>query len=79
MSKTAEKIGVGSTVKLVEPEKQDKSVEFTVVDQQESSPSEGRVSMEAPMARAVMGKREGDEVVVPTPRATRRYRIVSAS
>ncbi len=72
-------IGVGSTVTLAALNGSGKAVEFTVVERQESDPSSGWVSVEAPMAQAVIGKRAGDEVVVPTPREERHYKIVTAN
>ena len=72
-------IGVGSTVTLAVPNGEIKAVKFTVVEQREADPRKGWISLEAPMARAVVGKRVGDEVVVPTPRAERHYQIVAAN
>jgi len=73
------RIGVGSTVTLAFPGREGGGVKFTVVEGREADPRRGWVSLEAPMARAVIGKRVGDEVVVPTPRVERRYRIVAAT
>lgn len=50
-----------------------------MVERQESDPSRGWISSEAPIAQAVIGKQVGDEVVVPTPRAERHYQIVAAN
>lgn len=73
------RIGVGSAVTLAAPDGSGKSVKFTVVERREADPTRGRVSMEAPIAaRAVTGREVGEEVVVPTPREERRYRIVAA-
>lgn len=77
--RTGAQIGVGSTVTLTVPDGEGKAVKFTVVEQREADPRKGWVSLEAPMAQAVIGKRVGDEVVVPTPRAARRYQIVDAN
>ena len=79
MEESHVRIGVGSTVTLAAPDGSGKAVKFTVVERQESDPSKGWISMEAPMARAVVGRRVGDEVVVPTPRAERYYQIVAAN
>lgn len=73
------RIGVGSTVTLASPDGSGRAVKFTVVQRRESDPSRGWVSMEAPMAQAVVGKQVGDEVVVPTPRAERYYQIVAVN
>lgn len=79
VSRTVVRIGVGSTVTLAAPDETGKAVEFTVVDCKEADPTRGWVSAEAPMSRAVIGRQTGDEVVVNTPRASRRYRIVSVN
>jgi len=72
-------IGVGSTVTLAAPGGEGKATKFTMVEREDSDPTRGRISIEAPVARAVVGRREGEEVVVPAPRGERRYRIVSAA
>jgi transcription elongation GreA/GreB family factor len=72
------RIGVGSTVTLAAPDGGSKVVKFTVVERREADPARGWVSEEAPIARAVIGHEVGEEVVVPTPREERRYRIVAA-
>ncbi len=63
---------------LAAPDGSGKAVKFTVVERREADPARGWVSMEAPIARAVIGREVGKEVVVPTPREERRYRIVAA-
>jgi transcription elongation factor GreA len=72
------RIGVGSTVTLATPDGEGKAIEFTMVEREDSDPTRGRISVEAPVARAVVGREIGEEVVVPAPRGERRYRIVSA-
>lgn len=77
--RTGARIGVGSTVTLAVPDGEGEGVKFTVVERREADPRKGWISLEAPMAQAVVGKRVGDEVVVPTPRAERHYQIVAAN
>jgi transcription elongation factor GreA len=72
-------IGVGSTVTLAVRDREGESLKFTVVESKEADPSKGWISREAPMARAVVGRRVGDQIVVPTPRAERHYQIVGVS
>jgi transcription elongation factor GreA len=79
MKESHVQIGVGSTVTLAAPDGSGKAVKFTVVERQESDPSRGWISSEAPIAQAVIGKQVGDEVVVPTPHAERHYQIVAAN
>ncbi len=73
--RTGAQIGVGSTVTLAMPDGDGEGVKFTVVERREADPRKGWISLEAPMARAVVGKQVGDEVVVPTPRAEGRYQL----
>jgi transcription elongation factor GreA len=53
--------------------------ELTVVGTSESDPASGRISAASPVGKALLGKRAGDEVVVTTPSATIRYRILDVS
>jgi transcription elongation factor GreA len=50
---------------------------FTLVPATEAKPSDGKLSYEAPMARALVGARAGATVRVPTPRGERRMLVVS--
>lgn len=72
-------IGVGSTVTLAAPEGEGRAIKFTMVEREDSEPTKGRISVEAPVARAVVGRKVGEEVVVPAPRGERRYSIVSVA
>jgi transcription elongation factor GreA len=72
-------IGVGSRVTLAAPDGSGKFIKFTVVESRESDPAKGRISVEAPIAVAVVGREVGEEVVVPAPRGERRYLIVADS
>jgi transcription elongation factor GreA len=48
---------------------------WTIVGATEADITQGKLSAESPVARALMGSAEGDEVEVETPRGTRRYRV----
>ena len=48
---------------------------WTVVGPTEADPTQGRLSGESPVGRALLGRSPGDTVEVPTPRGTRTYRI----
>ncbi len=71
------RVTIGTTVKLTEAEG-GKIRTFTVVRSVDADPWEGRISEAAPIARAVLGRRVGEEVVAFTPGGERRYRIVYA-
>ncbi len=56
-----DRVSFGSTVVLIDLAT-DEEVTYTVVGSQESNPNEGLISLQSPMARALIGKEEGDEV-----------------
>ncbi len=65
----------GSTVEL-EDQKGGKVV-YQLVGDDEANIKEGLLSVSSPIARALIGKSEGDEVDVATPGGNRSYEIVS--
>jgi transcription elongation factor GreA len=65
----------GSTVEL-EDTKGSKVV-YQLVGDDEADIKAGLLSVSSPIARALIGKNEGDEVNVTTPGGTRSYEIVS--
>src|SRR3954470_9769672 len=73
-----DEVGFGSTVK-VEDEQTGKSMTYTLVSSTEGAPGEGRLSMDSPVAGALLGRRAGDAAVVQTPRGERRMKVVSVS
>ncbi len=52
-------------------------VEYRIVGPDESSVEKGWISMEAPVAVALMGKRDGDDVLVRRPKGDITYTITS--
>ena len=51
-------------------------VSYTLVGSDETEPTQRRISMESPLARALLGKRVDDEVLVERPRGDATYVIV---
>lgn len=49
---------------------------YQIVGSQEADPMNGRISEESPFGRALLGKREGDDVLVDAPAGNIRYQIV---
>jgi transcription elongation factor GreA len=70
---TGDAISMGSTVGY---EIDGASGELTIVGSAESDPSAGKVSAVSPVGKALVGHRQGDDVVVATPAAEIHYRIV---
>ena len=67
----------GATIELAD-ENDDRRV-VTLVGEDESDASEGRISWAAPIARALIGARVGDERVVRLPAGEKSYEIVRIS
>jgi transcription elongation factor GreA len=69
-------VALGTRVK-VKDEASGREDVFVLVPATEANPSDGKLSFEAPLARALVGAREGDTVKVPTPRGERRLSVLS--
>src|SRR5262252_9654669 len=68
------KAAYGSTLVLYDAQR-DEEVTYRLVTPEESNPSEGLISTVSPIGRSLMGKEEGDEVVVAIPSGSRRFEI----
>jgi transcription elongation factor GreA len=55
----------------------DEEVTYRLVTPEESDPNAGLISTASPVGRSLMGKEEGDEVVVRTPAGARTFEIRS--
>jgi len=71
---THDRISFGSTVLLVD-QADDKEIEYTIVGGQESNPQKGRISFYSPMAKAMLGKEEGDEIELSLPAGVKKFDI----
>lgn len=69
-----DKAGYGSSLLLYDGEK-DEEVTYRLVTPEESDPQQGLISTTSPVGRSLMGKEEGDEVVVRTPAGARNFEI----
>src|SRR5438045_4478433 len=69
-------VALGSRV-TVKDETSGREDVFVLVPATEANPSSGKLSYEAPMARALVGARPGDTVSVATPRGERRLSVVA--
>lgn len=70
------RVSFGSTVELIDQE-DDSEVVYTIVGAQESDLDKGWISSGSPMARALLGKEEGDEVSIQLPSGDKRFDIES--
>lgn len=67
------KVGVGNTVTLMcnGAEKI-----YTIVGSNEADPLHGRISNESPMGQALINKKKGDIVVIPTPTGDKDCKVI---
>lgn len=70
-----DQVRFGATVTLAD-EDSDEEVVYQIVGAHEADIKEGRLSVHAPLARALIGKHIGDSVEVNTPGGGRSYEIV---
>jgi transcription elongation factor GreA len=68
------KVMFGTTVSLLDPGS-DRKVVYQIVGEDEADVKVGKISYTSPVARAMMGKEEGDEIVVKAPSGDITYEI----
>jgi len=68
------KVYFGAWVKLINED--DKEVSYRLVGPDEWDVKKGEISIDSPMARALIGKKVDDEVVVQTPEGERVYDVI---
>ena len=66
----------GATVTLVD-EDTDEEKTYQVVGEPEANIESGKLNMRSPLARAMIGKEEGDSIEFRTPGGTRSYEILA--
>src|SRR6476619_7812577 len=71
-------IKFGARVTLAD-EETDEEQTFQIVGEDEADISQGRLSVTSPLARALIGKGEGDSVEVSTPRGAKSYEVVTVA
>jgi transcription elongation factor GreA len=69
-------VGFGSTVE-VEDAGSGRKTTYALVSPPEAAPAEGRLSIDSPVGKALVGARVGDERTLQTPRGERRLKIVA--
>ncbi|NOR64065.1 MAG: transcription elongation factor GreA [Rhodobacteraceae bacterium] len=76
VSKLSGTIKFGATVALAD-EDTDEEITYQIVGQHEANIDKGLLNLQSPLARALIGKEEGDSVEVRTPGGTRSYEVLS--
>ncbi len=72
------KVVFGTTVEL-EEESTGETVKYQIVGEDEADLKLGLINISSPIARALIGKEEGDVAVVQAPGGEKRYEIVAVS
>ena len=72
------KIVFGATVELEDLESGEET-RYQIVGDLEADIKQGLIAISSPVARALIGKHEGDSISIDTPGGTREYDIVSVS
>ncbi len=70
------KVIFGTTVELLQVNTE-KTVKYQIVGEDEANIKQGKISYNSPVARALIGKEEGDEIIVNAPGGDREYEIVA--
>jgi transcription elongation factor GreA len=68
----------GATVKLVDEESEEEAT-YQIVGEYEADLKAGKISIASPLARALIGKKKGDNVEVNTPKGARGYEVLSVN
>ena len=66
----------GATVEIVDEDSGDETT-YQIVGEDEADIKAGRISYSSPIARALIGKEEGDVVTVTTPGGTKSLEITA--
>jgi transcription elongation factor GreA len=73
---SGDRVVFGATVSLADGDTGEKVV-YQIVGDHEAEPKNGKISISSPIARALIGKSEGDEVQVRTPTGIRSFEILN--
>ncbi len=69
-------IDFGATVGLID-EDTEKKVLYQLVSEVESDLDNGKISIESPVGKALIGKLKGDEIEIKAPSGTKFYEVIS--
>ncbi|WP_353989094.1 transcription elongation factor GreA [Pediococcus argentinicus] len=71
-----DEVSLGKTVEFKElPDEEPE--EYTIVGAAEADPMAGKISNDSPIAKALLGKRKGEEVAIATPAGSMQVKILS--
>lgn len=71
-----DEIRIGAKIKILDLET-NKEYSYTIVSLAESNPTEGRISVNSPLAEGLLGAKVGEERTIDLPKGRKRFRIIS--
>lgn len=74
-SQSGSRVMFGAKVKLVD-EETDEETAYQIVGPEEAEIQQGLLSINSPLAKAILGKEAGDSVEVTTPRGVRYFEVL---
>jgi transcription elongation factor GreA len=75
---SGDKVVFGATVTLADVETDEEMV-YMIVGDEEADPKQGRISIGAPVARALIGREVGDEVKVKVPGGMKTFEVMDVA
>lgn len=74
----SDRIVFGASVTVLDRDSEEEST-YQIVGVDEADVKQGFISILSPLARALIGKKKGDEVLVKSPKGDKEYEVVSFS
>lgn len=71
-----DKVGLGTTVKIMYDEDEDDVEEYRIVGSKEADPSNNKISNESPLAKAIMNAKVGDICTVESPNGSYNVKVL---
>jgi len=71
-----DEVGIGNAVELM---CDGKRTEYRIVGSNEANPLASKISNESPMGQALLGKKKGDKIVIPTPSGEKDCEVIKIS
>jgi len=77
-SLSSDRVIFGATVRLEDLDRGE-NIDYQIVGADEADVDQGKISINSPIARALIGREEGDDVAVQTPGGVRNYSVLEIS
>ncbi|MDO8649310.1 MAG: transcription elongation factor GreA [Candidatus Peregrinibacteria bacterium] len=78
-SKRSKEIDIGSTVTLANKIENDDEETYTIVGSTEADPLDHKISNESPIGKALLSRKKGDVIEVPSPSGMLKYEVLNVA